>query len=216
MTTSLIRETFTVGPLACNCSIIGSPATGEAVIVDPGDEPDRVLAALKRLGLRPVAILVTHAHFDHVGGLADLQTTTGVPIYMHDADKPLYEHLDMQTAIFGMPSIRPATIDRWAVDGDRVAFGDLAAQILHTPGHTPGSLCFHVTDTVPLLLTGDTLFAGSIGRTDLWGGDHDTLIKSVHDKLLVFPDEAVVVPGHGPETTIGMERRYNRFLRSEI
>ncbi|MBC7543224.1 MAG: MBL fold metallo-hydrolase [Candidatus Sericytochromatia bacterium] len=215
MTTHLVRETFAVGPLGCNCSIIGNPATGEAVIVDPGAEPDRVMAALARLGFRPVAILITHAHFDHVGGLAELQKTTGVPIHMHEGDRPLYENLDLQTSLFGMAPIQTARIDRWAVDGDRVTFGDLVAEVLHTPGHTPGSLSFHVNDATPLLLTGDTLFSGSVGRSDLWGGDHDTLIRAIRDKLLVFPDDAIVVPGHGPETTIGIERRYNRFLRIE-
>jgi glyoxylase-like metal-dependent hydrolase (beta-lactamase superfamily II) len=213
MSEPLIRETFPVGPLACNCSIIGSPATGQAIVVDPGDDPDKVLAALARLGLKATAILVTHAHFDHVGGLARVREATGAPVYMHDGDKPLYDNLDMQTSIFGFPSIVTTTIDRWAQDGERVPFGDAVAEILHTPGHTPGSLSFHVADTVPLLLTGDTLFAGSIGRTDLWGGDFDTLIAAIHAKLLCFPDEAIIIPGHGPESTIGMERRYNPFLR---
>jgi glyoxylase-like metal-dependent hydrolase (beta-lactamase superfamily II) len=213
MTQRLVRETFTVGPLACNCSIIGSPASGQAVVVDPGADPDKVMAALDRLGFKAAAILITHAHFDHVGGLAEVRQATGAPVYMHDGDRVLYDNLDMQTSIFGFPSIVTTTIDHWAQDGERVAFGEAVAEILHTPGHTPGSLSFHVGDDVPLLLTGDTLFAGSIGRTDLWGGDYDTLIRAIHDKLLCFPDEAIIIPGHGPESTIGMERRYNPFLR---
>jgi glyoxylase-like metal-dependent hydrolase (beta-lactamase superfamily II) len=175
---------------------------------------DKILAALRRHGLRCTAILNTHAHIDHVGANQPLKEASGAPVMMHEADLPLYDMLRVQSEWTGglIPEPRRAEVDRHVGHGDRVSAGDLAAEVLHTPGHTPGSLCFHVPGPEALVLAGDTLFAGSIGRTDLWGGDFDQEIASIRSRLLALDDTTRVIPGHGPETTIGWERRRNPFL----
>jgi glyoxylase-like metal-dependent hydrolase (beta-lactamase superfamily II) len=210
----MILRTFPVGLLQCNCSVIGDPATREAIVVDPGDEIDKVLAALREEGLRCRAILNTHTHLDHVGANQALKEATGAKLMLHEADLPLYDRLDAQAAWMGglLPAPARATVDELIHQGDRVTAGGLVAEVLHTPGHTPGSLCFHWGGASPLLLSGDTLFAGSIGRTDLWGGDFDQELESIRRRLFALDDQTRVIPGHGPETSIGRERRSNPFL----
>ncbi|HVR72377.1 MAG TPA: MBL fold metallo-hydrolase [Vicinamibacteria bacterium] len=203
-----------VGALRCNCTILGDPEKGEAIVVDPGDEVDKILAALRQHGLRCTAILNTHAHIDHVGANHALKEATGARLMLHEADLPLYDNLRMQSQWMGglIPEPPRAEVDEHLAHGDRVHAGAVAAEVLHTPGHTPGSLCFRLDGQEPLVLSGDTLFAGSIGRTDLWGGDFDQEIASIRRHLLTLDDATRVVPGHGPETTVGGERRRNPFL----
>ena len=215
----LIHETLPVGMLRCNCSILGDPETREALVLDPGDEVDRILEVLARHRLTVRAIVSTHAHIDHVGGLRKLHDVTGAPILMHPDDMDLYRHLDVQAAVIGIPMPEVARIDQALREGDTLRWGRFAANVLHTPGHTPGSISLYVPDSgtgdvppAPLVLAGDTLFASSIGRTDLWGGSFERLLHSIHTKLMALPDETVVYPGHGETTTIGAERAGNPFL----
>ena len=208
----MIVEQFPVGPLQCNCIILGDETSKDAIVIDPGDEGDRIFAALQRHGLTVRAVVATHAHIDHVGALANLKKLTGAAAMIHEADVPLYEHLAEQAQWIGVPVPEVTTLDRYLRDGDRLAIGTRALDVLHTPGHSPGSLSFVLDDASPLVFAGDTLFAGSIGRTDLWGGSFPEIIESIRRKLLTLPDEAVVLPGHGPRTTIGTERETNPFL----
>jgi hydroxyacylglutathione hydrolase len=219
----MIHEILPVGLLHCNCSILGDPETHEALVLDPGDEVDRILAVLSRHGLAVRAIVSTHAHIDHVGGLSKLQQATGAPVLMHGDDLELYRHLDVQAAWIGMRTPEAAHVDQLLREGDTVRWGRSAANVLHTPGHTPGSVSLFLPEhagevtgapaaTTPILFAGDTLFAGSIGRTDLWGGSLERILQSIHQKLLVLPDATVVYPGHGAATTIGNERASNEFL----
>ena len=211
----LLRETFPVGMLACNCTLLGNVATGEAIIIDPGlalhGGPAHLLARLAALKLRLTQILVTHAHIDHVGGALALKQATGAPILMHQADLPLLSMMELQATWLGIAPPAVAPPDASADDGTRITLAGLHGEVLHTPGHTPGSICLHFASE-RLLLTGDTLFAGSIGRTDLPLGDGDRLLRSIHSRLLTLPEDTVVVPGHGSETSIGQERQENRFL----
>ena len=214
----IIHEILPVGLLQCNCSIIGDPETREALVVDPGDEADRILQILAKHALTVKAIVSTHAHIDHVGGLRKMQQATGAPVLMHGDDMELYRHLDMQAAFIGMSAPDPASVDTLLREGDTLRWGRFAASVLHTPGHTPGSISLYLAPqegggTDPgKLLAGDTLFAGSIGRTDLWGGSLERILRSIHQKLLGLPEETIVYPGHGAITTIGQERATNPFL----
>jgi glyoxylase-like metal-dependent hydrolase (beta-lactamase superfamily II) len=209
----MIHEILVVGLLQCNCSILGCEETREAMVVDPGDDPERILKVVNRLGLQLKYILHTHAHFDHVGGSQKLKEATGARIFLHPADLFLYEKVEMQTAYFGLPAPEMAPVDVYMSDGQEVAAGSLLARILHTPGHTPGSVCFHMEEGPGKLFTGDTLFKDSIGRTDLWGGSQESILASIGEKLFELPDETVVYPGHGPATTIGREKELNPFLQ---
>jgi glyoxylase-like metal-dependent hydrolase (beta-lactamase superfamily II) len=211
----MLVETFPVGLLQCNCVVIGDPESGEAIVVDPGDEPARVQQVLREHGLRCRAILITHTHIDHVGAIAELKDATGAKLMLHRADVPLYDMLGVQASWLGGMLAAPerAAVDEHLEHGDRVKAGALEAETLHTPGHTPGSLCFHFAAADPLLIAGDTLFAGSVGRTDLPGGDFEQELASIRDRLLVLDDRTRVIAGHGPETTIGRERRRNPFLQ---
>ncbi len=258
---SLIHITIPVGMLQCNCSIIGDPITREALVVDPGDEVTRILDLLGRRRLTVKAIVSTHAHIDHVGGLAKLHQYTGAPVLMHRDDLPLYQAMDVQASFLGVLPPDLTEVDQLLKEGDVLRWGSLEAQVIHTPGHTPGSVSLYLphdagkislvgkdaksgaadggrnagpsiaagksesqkgalekTDSdirVPQLLAGDTLFAGSIGRTDLWGGSMEEIMDSLRSKLMQLPDETLVHPGHGPVTTIGRERETNPFLQPE-
>ena len=206
-------ETFPVGPLQCNCAIVADPTTREAVVIDPGDEPDRILEALAGAGLRAVALIHTHAHFDHAGSSALIKRITGAPILMHAGDRPLYQNLTVQGQTFGLTLEAPGIIDRTLVGGDRVACGKGELEVIHTPGHTPGSLCFRMPgENGDVLFSGDTLFRRSIGRTDLWGGSTPQILESIRDRLLTLPGGLRVIPGHGDETTIADEGRKNPFV----
>jgi hydroxyacylglutathione hydrolase len=209
----MIIETFPVGLLQCNCTILGDEKTGEAIVIDPGDDAERILQVLKQHGLKPKQIVCTHTHIDHVGGIDDLQKKSGVPAAIHKADLTLFEHLDVQAQFIGLPAPNAGVIDSFVQDGDAVACQGIEMGVLHTPGHTPGSTTFHLKSDRNILFTGDTLFRQSIGRTDLWGGSYEEIIRSIQRKLMTFDDETLVISGHGPSTTIGAERRNNPFLK---
>ena len=207
----MIRETLPVGLLQCNCSILGDETSREAIVVDPGDDIPAIQAVLVQHGLTVKYIVITHAHIDHIAGAARLKQLTGAPILYNPRDLPLVQMMDVQATWLGMPTPEVQAPDDALEDGRVIAITGLTGNILATPGHTQGSVCLHLP-TQQLLLAGDTLFAGSVGRTDLPGGDTRTLIHSIHDKLLTLPDTTIVVPGHGPSTTIGVERESNPFL----
>jgi glyoxylase-like metal-dependent hydrolase (beta-lactamase superfamily II) len=208
----VLVDVFPVGPLQCNCSIVADPGTRQALVVDPGDEPDRVLAALAENGLTAVGLVHTHAHLDHVGVSALLSRVTGAPILMHEGDAPLYGALETQAALFGFDVEPPGAVDRFLSHGDRVACGGSSLEVIHTPGHTPGSLCFRMEGDRPMLFSGDTLFRRSIGRTDLWGGSLPTILASIRERLLSLPGDLRVLPGHGEGTTVAEEARLNPFV----
>ena len=209
----MIIETFPVGPLQCNCTILGDEQAGEAIVIDPGDEVGRIHRRLTELGLKLKQILVTHAHIDHVGGALRLKRLTGAPILLNENDLPLLEMMETQAGWLGIATPETAPPDAPLADGMSVGLDAYPAEVLHTPGHTQGSICLHFAP-LKLLIAGDTLFAGSIGRTDLPGGNFDQIIDSIGSRLLALPDETKVVAGHGPATTIGTERRSNPYLRT--
>lgn len=208
----MILETFPVGMLQCNCTILGDETTSEAMVIDPGGNIPQIVARLEKHKLRLKQIVVTHAHIDHVGGALKLKQQTGAPIFLNQNDLPLLEMMDTQAGWFGLSTPEVAPPDASAEDHLVVGLGKYQAEVLHTPGHTPGSICLHFAP-LNLLVAGDTLFAGSIGRTDLPGGDYRAILRSIHNRLLPLPDETQVIPGHGPVTTIGEERASNPFLR---
>jgi glyoxylase-like metal-dependent hydrolase (beta-lactamase superfamily II) len=240
----MIHITIPVGMLQCNCSIIGDPVTREALVVDPGDEVHRILDLLGRHKLAVKAIVSTHAHIDHVGGLSKLHQYTGAPVLMHRDDLPLYQAMDMQASFLGILAPELTDVDQLLKEGDVLHWGSFSAQVIHTPGHTPGSVSLYLPHDAgkvsmpdedvapekargmiapgeaengvfraPQLFSGDTLFAESIGRTDLWGGSMEQIMDSLQSKLMHLPDETIVHPGHGPVTSIGHERRLNPFLQ---
>jgi len=211
VTAAPLVETFPVGPLQCNCTILADPVSREAVVIDPGDEPERIVRALEAAKVTPVALLHTHAHFDHIGGSRAVKEATGAPIRLHPADRPLYDALPEQAAFFGLRAEAPLPPDAPLAEGEVVHFGPHALRALHTPGHTPGSTSFLLEGDAPILFSGDTLFRRSIGRTDLWGGDTDAILASIREKLFALPGDVPVVCGHGPDTTIDEERRLNPF-----
>jgi hydroxyacylglutathione hydrolase len=208
----MILETFPVGPLQCNCTILGDEAEREAIIIDPGDEIERIQVRLTQLGLKLKQIIVTHAHIDHVGGALKLKRLTGAPILLNENDLPLLAMMEMQAAWLGIEPPETAPPDESLADGKQVGLDSIPASVIHTPGHTQGSICLHFAP-LKLLLAGDTLFAGSIGRTDLPGGNHAQIIDSIESRLMRLPEETKVIPGHGPATSIGKEKRSNPFLR---
>jgi len=208
---TLILETFPVGPLQCNCTILGDATTHEAIVIDPGEEISRLVGRLTQLGLKLTQILITHAHIDHIGGALQLKRLTGAPILLNQNDLPLLEMMEKQASWLGVDTPETAPPDASLEDGQRVGLDSYPAQVIHTPGHTQGSVCLHFAP-LGLVVAGDTLFAGSIGRTDLPGGDSRQILSSIHSRLLVLPEDTQVLPGHGPVTTIGQEKIRNPFL----
>lgn len=208
----MIHEILPVGPLQCNCSIIGDEQTHEAMVIDPGDDIEQVLVLIRKHNLQVKQIVITHAHLDHVGGAMKLRAATGAPVLLNQNDYALLKMLDVQAAWLGMSPPEKVEIDQSVGPADVVKAGSLQGQVLHTPGHTEGSICLYFP-AHSMLIAGDTLFAGSIGRTDLPGGSFQKILHSLHDRILALPDETVVVPGHGPFTQIGEERENNPFLR---
>jgi hydroxyacylglutathione hydrolase len=207
----MILETFPVGPLQCNCTLLGDEEAGEAIVIDPGDEVSRIYRRLQDLGLKVKQILVTHAHIDHVGGALKLKQLTGAPVLLNENDLPLLKMMEAQAAWVGVPTPEVTAPDASLADGMQVGLERYPAQVLHTPGHTQGSVCLHFVP-LKMVIAGDTLFAGSIGRTDLPGGNSRQILASIESQLMVLGDDTRVLPGHGPETTIGFERNHNPFL----
>lgn len=209
----MIHEILPVGALACNCSIFGDEQSREGLVVDPGDDIDEILNILRRHGLKVTAIVITHAHIDHIGGAQKLKLATGAPVYMNPNDAELQRMLDLQAAWIGTETPEAVEIDSPAKDGGRLLVGPTEFHVLATPGHTQGSISLWIPSDNKLV-AGDTLFRDSIGRTDLPGGDSEQLLRSIHNKLLSLPPETVVIPGHGPSTTIGREKEFNYFLQN--
>ncbi|HEX4576396.1 MAG TPA: MBL fold metallo-hydrolase [Edaphobacter sp.] len=218
----MILETIPVGPLQCNCSILGDETSREAIVVDPGDDIPRILALLARHLLTVKQIVITHAHIDHIAGAHRLKQLTGAPILYNQHDLSQVKMMDIQATWLGIPTPIVSKPDDTLEDGKLITIGaspeenrkGLTGSILHTPGHTEGSVCLYLPNQT-LLLAGDTLFAGSVGRTDLPGGNTRKLLTSIHERLLTLPDQVTVIPGHGPRTTIGSERSSNPFLQDQ-
>jgi hydroxyacylglutathione hydrolase len=205
-------QSLTVGPFQSNCYIVACERTGEAIIFDAGDEAARILATVRVMGVQVKAVVNTHAHLDHVSGLAEVVDTLGVPVFMHRAEIPVYDALAQSALMFGLPVPGKVDIHGWLEEGETIRIGELAGKVMLMPGHSPGHIIV-VFDgvTPPRAIVGDVLFQGSIGRTDLPGGDHDVMLQTLR-RFLPMPDEMIVYPGHGPETTIGAEKKWNPFL----
>jgi hydroxyacylglutathione hydrolase len=210
--TALIRKTFSVPPLGCNCSIIGDPLTKQAVVIDPGGAPERILQEVQQLGFTVSRILHTHAHLDHFLASTEIKKATGAAICLHQDDLELWKNLELQCRVFGVSYVPALPPDHWLADEEKVMLGQAPIVAIHTPGHTPGSMSFHVPND-KLLLAGDTLFRGSIGRTDLWGGNFETIEESIRERLYTLDEATTVVTGHGPDTEIGIEKESNQFVR---
>jgi glyoxylase-like metal-dependent hydrolase (beta-lactamase superfamily II) len=211
----MLLETFPVGIFQCNCTVIADDATKEAIVIDPGGAPERVAEIVAHHGLAVRAIVHTHAHIDHIHATRDVKEAHGGAICLHKDDLFLYDGLAMQANMFGWEVAPVLPVDRFVGHGDEIPFGTRHALVIHTPGHTPGSICFEVRgEKEPLLFSGDTLFARGVGRTDLWGGDSLQLLASIKERLYTLDPATLVIPGHGPSTTIGVERRLNPFVRA--
>lgn len=208
----MIFEHLVVGAFQCNCLILGCETTKEAVVIDPGDEGLRILEVLIKHNLKVKYLLHTHAHLDHVGATGLLKSKTQSIPCLHQGDSFLYDILETQGRLFGFPMEKGPVIEKWIEDDEVIAFGNHKVKVIHTPGHSPGSVCFELLGDNPILFSGDTLFANSIGRTDLWGGDGNLILKSIQQKLFALSDEFVVFPGHGPKTSIAHEKRHNPFF----
>lgn len=208
----MLVESFAVGPLQCNCSIIACPETREAAVVDPGGDAEAIIEALKKHGLTCKYLLHTHAHFDHILGARAVKEATGAKICLHQGDRWLYENLAKQGSLFGFKTSDPLPVDRYLNHQEEVEIGKIKTSVIHTPGHTPGSLCFSLEGKDSVLFAGDTLFRRSIGRTDLWGGSFEQIIDSISQRLFKLDDSTLVIPGHGTETTIWEEKRENPFF----
>lgn len=226
----MLDQTIVVGPFQCNCRLLACPATGDAVLVDPGDEAGRILSALQSartptgLPVRVRYLLHTHGHLDHIGGTREVkerlsgENPQSPKISIHRADQPLYANLKMQGSLFGLRYEDPLPVDHFLEDGDQLEVGTLKLSVIHTPGHSPGSVCLRLHEDKAhsvreTLFTGDTLFQGSVGRTDLWGADGDQMFKSIRTRIFTLDDDTRVCPGHGPESLIGVEKRENPFFQ---
>lgn len=215
---NLKLETFSTGSLGCNCSILYSSATKEALIIDPGDNQETIVSKVEKLGITVKGLLHTHAHFDHIGASKDLKAKFNCPMYLHEGDKLLYQALPAQAMMFGRAPMLAGKVDSWLADEEEFSLSDPELKnflkTFHTPGHTQGSCCFYSEKVgeLPILFAGDTLFQGSIGRTDLPGGDFNQIKKSIKDRLYRLPEESLVITGHGPSTTLFQEMRYNPFV----
>lgn len=209
----MIHKTLVVGPLQCNCAILACEKTREAVVIDPGDEAPKIIAALKKENVTVKYLLHTHAHFDHIGATREIKEQLDTSICLHRGDEKIYQMLPMQGQMFGMTFAEPKPVDKFIEDGEILKFGDHKIEVIHTPGHSPGGVCFKISEKDQLLFSGDSLFQGSVGRTDLWGGDTDTLIGSIKSRLLTLDGDTQVFPGHGAETVISTEKRNNPYLR---
>ncbi|HEY8385581.1 MAG TPA: MBL fold metallo-hydrolase [Porticoccaceae bacterium] len=210
-TPRIVVKTFPVGPLQCNCSIIGDTLTGKALVVDPGGDAQLILNELDKLGLKVVGIIHTHAHLDHILAAGEIKQATGAPIHLHEEDMFLWDAVEDQCRRFGVPPVKLPRPDQFLQDDHDL--GCCGGVALHTPGHTPGSISFWFEEA-NTLVAGDTLFRGSIGRTDLWGGSFEAIVASIRDRLYTLDDDAVVITGHGPSTRIGIEKETNAFVRA--
>jgi glyoxylase-like metal-dependent hydrolase (beta-lactamase superfamily II) len=211
----ILIESFPVGPLQCNCSIVGCTETGEAAVIDPGGDTQKIIDFCNKHNLKVKHLLHTHAHFDHIMGSRAMKEKTGAEICLHKEDEWLYKNLNMQCGLFGFESDEPLAVDKYLDDEEELAIGKHKAKVIHTPGHTPGSLCFTVEEKDSTLFAGDTLFRRSVGRTDLWGGSFEKIVKSIQQRLFKLPSETRVVCGHGPDTDIWSEKRENPFITEE-
>jgi glyoxylase-like metal-dependent hydrolase (beta-lactamase superfamily II) len=209
----VIVETFRVGMLQCNCTIVGDEQTREAIVIDPGDDPDLIISRLNFHNLTLKEIVCTHTHIDHVGAIFELQQKAGVRTAIHKADLFLFDKLDVQAEWLGVPAPMRGTIDHYLNDGSSIACAGVELGVIHTPGHTPGSTCFLLQGEPNTLFAGDTLFMNGIGRTDLWGGSTPEILSSIKNKLMTLDEDTLVITGHGPSTTVGRERRGNPFLK---
>lgn len=207
---NLIRKSFPVGPLQCNCTVLGDRDSGVGYVFDPGGDPARIMAAVGEMGLKIIGLVHTHAHLDHILASGEIHKQTGAPIWLHRSDKFLWDSLEQQCSMWGFPYSPVPDPQHWIEDEEDLECGGLC---IHTPGHTPGSASFYF-DGATLLIAGDTLFLGSVGRTDFPGGDSNALRKSIKERIYTLDEAAVVVPGHGPETSIGQEMRFNAFVRA--
>jgi hydroxyacylglutathione hydrolase len=207
---NIVRESFPVGPLQCNCTIIGDTETGTGYVFDPGGDAERIMATVESLGLRIVGIIHTHAHLDHILAAGEIRKQTGAPVWLHRSDKSLWDALEQQCQMWGVPYSPIGDPDHWIEDEQDLECG---GNCIHTPGHTPGSTSFYFEES-SLLIAGDTLFMGSVGRTDFPGGNAAQLKTSIQQRIYCLDEAAIVVPGHGPETSIGQEMRFNSFVRA--
>lgn len=208
----MIQHLIVVGPLQCNCIILGCETTKEAILIDPGDEAGKIVEWVNEASLKVTYLFHTHAHFDHIGATAEVQKKLAGTICLHKDDNMIYENLPRQGQMFGMSFDKPTPVQKFLEDEEILSFGNYRIQVLHTPGHSPGGVCFKLLDDSGSLFSGDTLFRESVGRTDLWGGDTGLLIKSIKNRILTYDGDTAVFPGHGPSTTIAHESRNNPFL----
>lgn len=207
----MIFDVIVVGPLGVNCFILGCEQTKQALVVDPGGDTDSILAKVKELGLTVTGLINTHGHFDHVGGNRQMIEVTNAPLWIHSADATMLGRVAQVSSMYGLPGENSPDADHFLADGMSIPFGNCSVRVIHTPGHTPGGCCLYL-EPQQTIITGDTLFADGVGRTDLPGGSHDQLLTSIRTRLFVLPDQVVVWPGHGPSTTIGHEKRHNPYL----
>jgi len=204
-------DVVVVGPLGVNCCLLGCEATGQGIVVDPGGDVERILAVAHKRGLTVVSIINTHGHFDHVGGNLELKRATGAELLIHGADEPMLARVSTVAGMYGLQAEDSPAPDRLLEDGMLVTFGSQQLRVIHTPGHTPGGCCLYL-EAEQKLISGDTLFADGVGRTDLPGGSYEQLVDSIRQRLFVLPEQVAVWPGHGPSTTIGHEKRNNPYL----